>query len=247
MLGSSEQHVFSYADLFAGCGGLSLGLEWAGFRRTTAIELSTDAALSYFHNLVCREEKTPFQWSTFLDSPELQVTTGLLVGNIKQRFDDFLASCQERSQSSVDLIAGGPPCQGYSTAGKRDPKDPRNNLSDYMVKAIAHQAYNQGWHRAPDLSNHTPRHRWKVDDECSAQKLYETGTPVTDIATKLGRSCSAVLQRAWEKKWQRPLPDQRMAVTELSSANQNPEVSERITSGLLFGGRSLLTKNNIQC
>ncbi len=104
-------------------------------------------------------------------------------------------------------------------------------------KAIAHQPYNQGWHRGPDLSNRTPRRRWEADEERSAQKLYKAGTPVPDIASKLGRSYSAVLQRAWEKGWQRPHSDQRMAVTEFSGTNQNPEVSKRITSGLVFGGQ----------
>jgi len=66
-----QSSVPTYADLFAGCGGLSLGLEWAGFRRAAAIEISPDAALTYYHNLVCREELAPCQWSTFLDSDEL--------------------------------------------------------------------------------------------------------------------------------------------------------------------------------
>jgi len=139
MLGRSELSLgaLSYADLFAGCGGLSLGLEWAGFQRAAAIEVSPDAALSYYHNLVCREEMAPFQWSTFLHSREVQVATGLIVGNIEERFDDFLDSCEKRSRSVVDLVVGGPPCQGYSTAGRRDPQDPRNTLGDYMVKAVA--------------------------------------------------------------------------------------------------------------
>lgn len=65
------------------------------------------------------------------------MATGLIVGNIEERFDDFLDSCEKRSRSVVDLVVGGPPCQGYSTAGRRDPQDPRNTLGDYMAKAVA--------------------------------------------------------------------------------------------------------------
>ena len=129
-----QSSVPTYADLFAGCGGLSLGLEWAGFQRSAAIEISPDAALTYYHNLVCREELAPCQWSTFLDSDELQISSGVIVGDIVDKLDTFLNSCNLRS-SGVDLIAGGPPCQGFSVAGKRDPDDPRNRLGDFIVEA----------------------------------------------------------------------------------------------------------------
>lgn len=124
----------TYVDLFAGCGGLSLGLEWAGFRRAAAIEMSPDAALSYYHNLVCREESSGYPWSEFIKSHELQVASGLIVGDIAERLDDFITSCQ-RSSLNLDLVAGGPPCQGFSVAGRRNPGDPRNTLIDYVVKA----------------------------------------------------------------------------------------------------------------
>lgn len=127
--------VPTYADLFAGCGGLSLGLEWAGFQRAAAIEISPDAALTYYHNLVCREELAPCQWSSFLDSDTFQLSSGLIVGDIAKKLNSFLASCKLRAPH-LDLVVGGPPCQGFSIAGKRNPNDPRNNLSDYLVEAV---------------------------------------------------------------------------------------------------------------
>ncbi len=111
-------------------------------------------------------------------------------------------------------------------------------LPERTWKAVAHQAYNLGLRRAPESSNHTPRRRWGPNEEDKARQLYEAGTPITDIASNVGRSYTAVLQRSWEKGWQRPDSDQRMAVSELSGTNQNPEVSKRITSGTITGGRS---------
>ncbi len=124
----------TYADLFAGCGGLSLGLEGAGFRRVAAIEISPDAALSYYNNLICREESSGYLWSDFIRSGNLQVASGLIVGDIAERLDDFISSCAP-SSINLDLVAGGPPCQGFSVAGRRDPNDPRNTLIDYVVEA----------------------------------------------------------------------------------------------------------------
>ena len=64
-------------------------------------------------------------------------------------------------------------------------------------KAITHQANKQGWKKAPTPSNHTPRRRWEPVEERKANQLYEAGSPVLDIAYVLGRSYSAILQRAW--------------------------------------------------
>lgn len=131
---NEEGSTHTYADLFAGCGGLSLGLEWAGFHRVAAIEMSRDAALSYYHNLICRQELSSYQWTDFVKSSELQINSGLIIGNIIDRLDSLITSCKKRS-THLDLIAGGPPCQGFSVAGRRDPSDPRNTLIDYVVEA----------------------------------------------------------------------------------------------------------------
>ena len=121
-----QSGIPTYADMFAGCGGLSLGLERAGFQRAAAIEISPDAALSYYHNLICREESSGYLWPDFIKSGDLQVASGLIVGDIAERLDDFISSCQQFS-ANLDLVAGGPPCQGFSVAGRRDPSDPRKH------------------------------------------------------------------------------------------------------------------------
>ena len=70
-------------------------------------------------------------------------------------------------------------------------------------------------------------------EEHKAKQLYETGTPTPDIASELGRSCSAVLQRAWEKRWPRP------------NLKQNPTVPNGVSSGLLFGGAGQTPESSV--
>jgi hypothetical protein len=100
-------------------------------------------------------------------------------------------------------------------------------------KAIAHQAYYQGWYRVPGSSKHTPRRSWEEDEDTIARQLYEAGTPISEIATKMNRSETAIIQRAWEKGWRRQTDSGY-----LQKIEQNPEVSKRVSSGTTIGGRS---------
>ncbi len=92
-------------DLFCGCGGLSKGFEMAGFEVKIAIDLWTDAVKTYNHN-----HKSPVA----------------VCEDIHNWSDEFLRQMAE--DGDVVGVIGGPPCQGYSTVGTRDVKDPRNHL-----------------------------------------------------------------------------------------------------------------------
>ena len=62
----------SYVELFAGCGGMSLGIESVGFKRVFANELSPMAAATYAYNLIHKKSPTsenPEEWFTRLYSP----------------------------------------------------------------------------------------------------------------------------------------------------------------------------------
>lgn len=114
-------------DLFAGCGGLSLGLKQAGFSHVLAVEKSEMAAETFFHNLVKRLE-TEDEWPGYVsDSIDDQFVRGLVVGELQKVLDSnrIFESLREKE---IDLVAGGPPCQGFSLAGRRDPSDKRNDL-----------------------------------------------------------------------------------------------------------------------
>ncbi|MFC2032280.1 recombinase family protein [Chloroflexota bacterium] len=111
-------------------------------------------------------------------------------------------------------------------------------------KAIAHQAYNLGLKRAHTVSERSQRRRWQSEEDLKGMRLYREGVPIPDIASKLRRTCSAVLQRAWEKGWRRLNPARESGLTDACNTNQNPMVSKRITSGLIWGGAGQLNPPN---
>ena len=104
-------------DLFSGCGGMSLGLEAAGFDIAVAVELNPIHSLIHHVNFpytatICKDIKQ-------LDSKEISDAL------VKKGFNN-----------EIDLIAGGPPCQGFSQIGKRQLDDPRNSLIFEYVRII---------------------------------------------------------------------------------------------------------------
>ena len=88
-------------SLFAGAGGMDVGLVNAGFKVVAASEMDKHACDTYAEN---HPEATLFR------------------GDIADHIDEIC------SFSDVDLVAGGPPCQGFSVAGKMDIDDPRSKL-----------------------------------------------------------------------------------------------------------------------
>lgn len=114
-----------YIDLFSGCGGFSLGLGNAGWQGIFAVEKDEMAFDTFKHNLIDGNYKH-FDWPEWL--PQEATTIQTLLKNYK----DELTSLSGK----VDLIAGGPPCQGFSLAGRRDPNDLRNNLSNQYIKMV---------------------------------------------------------------------------------------------------------------
>lgn len=118
------QPKLSYIDLFAGCGGLSLGLHHAGWKGLFAIEKSPDAFQTLKFNLI--DQKNHFEWPGWLPQSNLEIDTV-----IKQYSTQL-----KQLQGKVDMVAGGPPCQGFSTAGRRKENDERNKLVKSYIKFI---------------------------------------------------------------------------------------------------------------
>ncbi len=113
-----------YIDLFAGCGGLSLGLQKAGWKGIFAVEKNKDAFETLKTNLIDKEGH--FEWPDFLNKEPIDIKE-LLTKKNKEL-------CE--LSGKVDLVVGGPPCQGFSMAGKRDSNDIRNTLVKSYIKFI---------------------------------------------------------------------------------------------------------------
>jgi DNA (cytosine-5)-methyltransferase 1 len=106
----------NYIDLFSGCGGLSLGLHNADWRGLFAIEKNEFAFQTLKHNLI--DNKQHFNWVNWLEVKAHEINT--VLHNHKEDL--------EKLKGKVTLVAGGPPCQGFSMAGQRNEDDLRNQL-----------------------------------------------------------------------------------------------------------------------
>jgi DNA (cytosine-5)-methyltransferase 1 len=110
----------SVVDLFSGAGGLSLGFQWAGHRVIASVDND-------------------------LSSIKTQITNGVAPSRALLRdladpriLDETLAEIIALNGSKdIDALVGGPPCQGFSTAGRNQLNDPRNRLVSVFLEAVA--------------------------------------------------------------------------------------------------------------
>jgi len=153
-----------HIELFAGCGGMSLGLDSAGFELFFANELSPMAGETFAFNILnenlkslSQEKKNatkslwiksnfpkndlenrlrenPFSTSAgkFSDlNQDSDLKDKLLIGNIDHLLaylDENPRIIEELRAKNIDLISGGPPCQSFSLAGKREKNNDKNQL-----------------------------------------------------------------------------------------------------------------------
>lgn len=117
----------TFIDAFAGCGGLSLGLKRAGWRGLFAIEKDDFAFETLNANFPPGAGALSYDW------PESIERKAWDIQELLETRKDVL----ERLAGRVDLIAGGPPCQGFSHAGRRRADDPRNRLFEAYLGLVA--------------------------------------------------------------------------------------------------------------
>ena len=101
---------FDFIDLFCGCGGLTQGFYQAGMNPIGSVEIVEIAANTH---------KLNFPYCKCYN------------GDIKD-----LNPVDYFGKKQIHLVIGGPPCQGFSVAGKRDPNDPRNQLFYEFVRVV---------------------------------------------------------------------------------------------------------------
>ena len=146
----------AHIELFAGCGGMALGMEKAGFDLLMANELSPMAGETFAHNIlkkkegakkhsktlwlssrypkasIERERENPFEalYGGHHDIGEKTPLKGkLVIGDVRQLLGHLESFESIRNQlAGVDLLSGGPPCQGFSLAGLRIKNDYKNSL-----------------------------------------------------------------------------------------------------------------------
>lgn len=105
----------NFIDLFCGCGGFTMGFKQAGCTPLLGVDIWSDATTTYKYNF-----------------PESVVVTS----DITQLAAEQLLNAVKLEKSEVDIVIGGPPCQGFSISGKRMIDDPRNILYKAFVQMV---------------------------------------------------------------------------------------------------------------
>ena len=109
------QMELTVISTFAGCGGSSLGYKKAGYKELLAIDFNKNAVETFKLNF-----------------PEVPVWERDIT---KVSADEILKFCKIK-KGELDILDGSPPCQGFSTAGKRNVNDSRNILFEQFVRLI---------------------------------------------------------------------------------------------------------------
>ena len=117
----------AFVDAFAGCGGLSLGLLRSGWRGMFAIEKDAFAFGTLKANLIDESARHRYEWPGWLAQKPWTIES------LMDAHGPTLANLR----GQVDLLAGGPPCQGFSSAGRRRKADPRNKLVKKYLAFVA--------------------------------------------------------------------------------------------------------------
>jgi len=104
-------------DLYAGSGGMSCGFDQAGFDIVLAIDNDP-------YHIATHRRNYPYGWSATASVAELCAA-------------DLRKLSGLAAEAEVDLLFGGPPCQGFSHMGFRDVEAPRNSLVDHFVRIVS--------------------------------------------------------------------------------------------------------------
>lgn len=112
--GSKVDAQYLFVDLFSGAGGMTQGLVQAGFHPLASVEVNPIASATYQRNFP--------QCNHFCGEIEQFKARSIL---------------NDMGSTEVHLVVGGPPCQGFSVAGKRNPNDPRNRLFQEFIRVVS--------------------------------------------------------------------------------------------------------------
>ncbi len=120
-------------DLFCGAGGCSEGLIQAGFHILFSSDISDMVEVTYRHR---HEQLGLIQgYNTWFERADIRNLDGYTIWNRINELEWF-KNGEHEAPKDIDLIIGGPSCQGFSRAGRRDKHDPRNMLFGEYVRVI---------------------------------------------------------------------------------------------------------------
>ncbi len=114
-MATKEESAVKGIALFSGCGGMTLGFEAAGVDLVGHVDVSESANHIYAQNF-----------------PKSK-----LLGKDIRKISDKDLNEWKKEFGTIDIIVGGPPCQGFSLAGKRNPEDERNKLYMQYVRIVS--------------------------------------------------------------------------------------------------------------
>ena len=115
MIHSNNKERPIAVDLFAGAGGMSLGFEQAGFDVLASLEIDP---------IHCATHEFNFPFSSILCTSVVDTTA------------TEIRSSSSIGDREIDVVFGGPPCQGFSLIGKRVFDDPRNSLVHHYIRLV---------------------------------------------------------------------------------------------------------------
>ena len=127
-----KKEQYTVIDLFAGCGGLSLGLYQAGWNGIFAVEKNPNAFETLNYNLI--ERKQHFAWPEWLPVGPLNIL------DINKKYKKQLG----KLRGHIDLVAGGPPCQGFhlEIVALLDPRGEQVVIGDEITTFALHEFHN---------------------------------------------------------------------------------------------------------
>ncbi len=109
-----KEQSFKFIDLFSGCGGFSYGLEQAGHQCLLGVDLDPYAIKTFQQNHAKAQS-----YNYPIETLNQKILKNILQGE------------------AIDLVVGGPPCQGFSTVGRGQAKDARNSLFLHFVRIVS--------------------------------------------------------------------------------------------------------------
>lgn len=175
------KYKYKAISLFSGAGGMDIGFENAGIKVIVANEIDKDACATY-------EVNNP--------------NTHLIKGDLKEKYDEII-----KYKDKINIVFGGPPCQGFSVAGKMDPNDERSTLIWNFLEIVNHVKP-----KAFIMEN--------VKALATLDKWKDTRNKIMTLSQEMGYDCKYIILNSVDYG----VPQKRERVFFIGILNQNLDI-----------------------